>query len=159
MKLEISEISNAQAKKITEWQYNEPYNIYNGSGSDNEVEEILSNNYFAVNNNNDLIGFYCYGKSAQVPAGNEVNAYADSSYIDIGIGLKPELCGKGYGYNFFSNAIKFAQELGHTKIRLTVASFNTRAIRVYENVGFKKQMQFYKQDNSLLRPFTVMILK
>ena len=58
--------------------------------------------------------------------------------LDIGLGMKPSKCGKGYGYSFVKSRLDFAQSNFHVKqIRLTVVAFNTRAIRIYEKIGFQ----------------------
>ena len=58
----------------------------------------------------------------------------------IGFGLKPELTGIGLGYGFVSACVEFAVTHSDYKgeyIRLGVAIFNKRAIKVYERVGFE----------------------
>ena len=74
--------------------------------------------------------------------GNEVVAYYNMKKIEnkrilIGIGLKPEYCGKGLGKYFLNDG------LNETKNRypgfiicLEVRSWNKRAIKVYEKIGF-----------------------
>ncbi|WP_231710683.1 hypothetical protein [Gracilibacillus suaedae] len=52
-----------------------------------------------VDKNNGLVGFFCIGKPAQVPAGFKVGAYQEG-FVDIGIGMKPELTGRGNGSSF-----------------------------------------------------------
>jgi len=56
--------------------------------------------------------------------------------------MKPELTGKGYGSEFFSFILNQLQQESHSPLRLTVATFNTRAIHLYEKLGFTKVMEF-----------------
>jgi len=57
--------------------------------------------------------------------------------------MRPDLTGKGMGLNFLYKGLKFAKETFlSTHIRLTVVTFNKRAIKVYEKSGFKKEKIF-----------------
>ena len=63
-------------------------------GSDDSIYEILNEKYFSVTDKeNNLIGYYCFGVAAQVPAGNKFGVYNCKENIDIGLGIKPNLCG------------------------------------------------------------------
>lgn len=129
--------------EILLWKYEKPYDLYNDELNSEAVDEILDNPYFViVEQDYELIGYFCTGESAQVPAGNKVNAYEESC-IDIGIGLKPSLTGKGFGSTFFSFILQDIRE-SHPKtpMRLTVATFNKRAIHLYEKFGFVEQKKF-----------------
>jgi GNAT superfamily N-acetyltransferase len=93
--------------------------------------------------NNKLTGYYCTGKNAWVPAGKQYGAYTENM-IDIGIGLKPDLTGAGRGRSFFTFILQNVDKanIESLPLRLTVASFNKRAIKLYENVGFLTQIRF-----------------
>ena len=57
--------------------------------------------------------------------------------------MNPEFVGQGRGKAFCSIIIRHIEENNKkTAIRLTVAKFNQRAIRLYENLGFKKEKEF-----------------
>lgn len=56
--------------------------------------------------------------------------------------MKPELTGKGFGTEFFTFILNQIQQNNQYPLRLTVAKFNTRAIHLYEKLGFKKSMEF-----------------
>lgn len=156
--MEFVEQINAKkiAQKIANWEYKPPYDIYNMSGKEEAVEKILSNDYYKYSYKNILIGYFCFGNAAKV-FNNKENIYKDEDYLDIGIGLNPQFCNSGRGYNFFSKAIKAGNELyEQKKFRLTVAQFNKRAIKVYKKYGFRENNSFEaKQDNKTVQFLTM----
>lgn len=154
----IDEIQSREiAKKISNWKYPKPYDIYNMNGNENIIKEILEENYYSYIYNDNIIGYFCYGKSAIVPNDND-DIYKDDSYLDIGIGMNPKLCGKGKGFNFFKKAVETANELYKIKkYRLTVAKFNQRAIKIYKKYGFVKDKEFVKDSSSSNTTFITML--
>jgi RimJ/RimL family protein N-acetyltransferase len=160
MELFIKQMNYNEAKQISEWVYEEPYSIYSMDESDNCIKELLNGYYFSViDSENNLIGYYCFGESAQVPVGNQFGVYDSRDIIDIGLGIKPNLCGQGLGLDFFSNGLDFARnKLSAKGFRLTVASFNERAIKVYEKLGFRKVNSFKRVSENGEIEFWVMIL-
>ena len=160
MELFIKQMNYNEAKQISVWVYEEPYSIYSMDESDNCIKELLNGYYFSVSDSeNNLIGYYCFGESAQVPVGNQFGVYDSRDIIDIGLGIKPSLCGQGLGLNFFSNGLDFARnKLSAKGFRLTVASFNKRAIKVYEKSGFRKVNSFKRVSENGEIEFWVMIL-
>ncbi|MFJ7730980.1 GNAT family N-acetyltransferase [Lysinibacillus sp. NPDC097231] len=130
------------ATDIVSWKYEAPYDFYNNELSDESLKEILDNPYYSiVNDNDELVGFFCTGASAQVPKGHDYGAYLDKC-MDVGIGMKPELTGKGFGTEFVAFVLNQIQQKNQLPLRLTVAKFNTRAIHLYEKLGFEKDMEF-----------------
>jgi RimJ/RimL family protein N-acetyltransferase len=76
----------------------------------------------------DLIGFIELG---------EVQWTHRNSWVAIGIGERG-YWGRGYGYEAMTLALDFAfKELNLHRIQLTVYSYNQRAIRMYEKLGFQ----------------------
>lgn len=144
MAITIIPMTIEYAKYIVKWQYPAPYNLYNMNDDAESIAELMAESYYAVLDSNlKLMGFYCYGNSAIVPTGNDFGAYDDSTFLDIGLGLKPDLCGVGRGKDFFNEALLFAKtQFNAYKLRLTVASFNQRAIKLYESFGFKPLIIF-----------------
>ncbi|WP_036188500.1 GNAT family N-acetyltransferase [Ureibacillus manganicus] len=138
----VKEMNRGFAEEILSWKYEPPYDLYNNELSEDAIQELLTSNYKAVvNNDNDLIGFYCAGNSAQVPAGHQFGVYKES-YLDLGIGMKPALTGAGNGTKFFSFILEQIQKDHELPLRLTVAKFNERAIRLYEKLGFVREAEF-----------------
>lgn len=143
MKLHSQIMTSPIAKEILEWQYDPPYDFYNCEPNEEGVQELLTSGYHAVvTEKRDVIGFYCSGASAQVPAGRQAGVY-DSEAIDVGIGMRPDLTGKGYGSIFFLFVLQMVFQSYPDQIyRLTVACFNERAIKLYQKLGFQIQSQF-----------------
>jgi ribosomal protein S18 acetylase RimI-like enzyme len=143
MKLQIKNMKQELALEILNWKYEKPYDYYNNDPATEDLKELLDGTYFAlVNDEWDLMGFFCIGKNAQMPDGHQYGVYVEP-YLDIGFGMNPELTGKGHGYEFCSFILKSIEEkYKKTRFRLTVAKFNARAIHLYEKLGFEKMEEF-----------------
>lgn len=148
MKLKIRKMTELDAFKILFWQYSPPYDWYNLEGCEECLGELLYDEYYSVLNQEEkLIGFFCYGRSAQVSAGIAKDFYRDHEYLDIGLGMNPLLCGKGYGANFIRVGMAYAKKnFSAQKFRLTVADFNRRAIKTYQKVGFEEVGEFHSRN-------------
>ena len=57
-------------------------------------------------------------------------------YIDT-VSVKPEAQGKGIGKQLILQAIKWAKELNHSYVGLLVELNNPRALKLYQNLGFR----------------------
>lgn len=152
----IRSMSKKYAIAILLWKYDEPYDFYNIEPEDGQVEELLDGTYFVVVNKADeLCGFFCVGKAATVPAGYQANAYT-ANCIDVGFGMKPELTGRGNGAAFCSLILDFIESSNPCiPLRLTVAHFNKRAIKLYRKLGFELE-KFFNTDGGL---FVTMVKK
>ncbi|MFJ8355351.1 GNAT family N-acetyltransferase [Bacillus paramycoides] len=137
--MDIHKLTGEEANEINAWVYEEPYTLYSFSGDDEVIEELLDGTYYGCcDEKGDLIGYFCFGENAQVPGGRDANLYEGEDVVDIGIGMKPELTGKGMGKTFFQVGIDFAtKEFNSKMFRLSVATFNKRAIRLYKTIGFQ----------------------
>jgi len=144
MNLMIKNITQDDAVNILCWKYEKPYDIYNAILTPDAIIELLGKSYYAVKDEEgQLVGFFCIGEAGKVGIGYEYNAYKENC-IDIGIGMKPDLTGRGNGTYFFSVILEFVQKIyPKTDLRLTVAAFNKRAIHLYEKFGFVKEMSFH----------------
>ena len=60
-----------------------------------------------------------------------------AGHVELGVGMKPELCGQGRGRMLMALALaKILETRGCTTVKLAVRTFNTRAVRCYERAGF-----------------------
>jgi len=151
MNFTVRDMSEDYAIEILNWRYEFPYDFYNNEVNPDSLKEMLGDSYFIVlDQHNSLIGFFCTGDSAQVPAGRQFGAYSEDM-VDLGIGMKPELTGQGHGTAFFAFVLRYAQDnYEGVPIRLTVAKFNERAIHLYEKFGFVQRMGFNKDTTRFI---------
>ncbi len=92
-----------------------------------------------------LSAIFVLGENAQVPGGRDAHLYGGEDVMDIGLGMKPELTGKGLGKVFFQAGIVFAIKAFRPKtFRLSVATFNTRAITLYKKNRFSTRSYFFE---------------
>lgn len=150
--MEIKHITKEEANEIASWQYEEPYELYSFSSSEETIEELLGGTYYSCRSDEGaLIGYFCFGESAQVPGGRDTNLYGGEGIVDIGLGMKPQLTGNGLGRDFLDAGIQFAEEMFQPKqLRLSVAAFNKRAIRLYENTGFVAGAAFMSRGREFI---------
>jgi len=122
-------------ESIITWHYDAPYTQYDGERIASSFVmflrhrrrlTLLGYEYYAVDSTNgDFIGFFTFKKLSR-------------NTINIGLGLRPDLTGKGYGLDFVQAGMKFAKgRYAPASFHLTVAPFNERAIKVYKRAGFK----------------------
>ncbi len=161
MDFQICEMTTAYAIEISTWTYQEQYQIYSMDNTDECRSELLGGEYYAVIDSiGELVGYFCFGEAAQVPIGRTFGVYSTIKYKDIGLGMKPQFCGQGKGYDFISAGICFAKcELSASELRLTVARFNQRAIKVYDKIGFREKYSFVREANNEKTEFLVMYLE
>jgi RimJ/RimL family protein N-acetyltransferase len=134
-------MEQADARAIQAWSYEEPYNIYNWEPED-DITEMLdrrSPHYAVTDERDELMGFFAYGSLAQVWDSGEPHLYSENNTITVGLGMRPDLTGKGLGLAFVHAGLDFAREQFRPDyFRLYVLTFNKRAIRVYERAGFQR---------------------
>lgn len=126
------------ASDIITWRYPAPYGCYDMTQVDPEFLVGPASGYFALLAADRLIGFRSFGADGQVPGGSY-----DLSALDTGGGLRPELTGRGHGREAIATGLGFGRrQFSPPAFRVTVASFNIRAQRVVEALGFRKVDSF-----------------
>jgi [ribosomal protein S18]-alanine N-acetyltransferase len=121
VELRIAEASEETQDLLAAWRYPPPYDFYDG-----DVDPVLNpERYFGVwDEHGELVGFYYF--EPKPPD------------LDYGLGLRPDLTGRGLGLEFFLTGLAFGRERYRPKrVFLHVAAFNERARRVYERAGFR----------------------
>jgi [ribosomal protein S18]-alanine N-acetyltransferase len=120
MELRIAPADEETHRELAGWRYPPPYDFYDG-----DVDPVLNPERFfgAWDEDGELVGFYYF--EPKPPD------------LDYGLGLRPDLVGRGLGLEFFLAGLEFARErYDPRRVYLHVAEFNERARRVYERAGF-----------------------
>lgn len=125
------------AREIAHWSYPDQYALYSFNGTQEAIDELLSGRYYVLADaSGHALGFVCFGNAARIRVESPAKAYLQTA-MDIGLGMAPDLCGRGTGSEFFCQCLDFALQLfGNVTLRLAVAAFNQRAIKVYIRAGF-----------------------
>lgn len=163
----VSAMTEPQARQIIRWRFDPPYQSYSFEDSEENLCELLEENYHAVCNEwGDLVGFFCFGRSAQVPQGRD---YYNDNAVDIGLALAPWLCSQGLGSGFLQEGLRYCRQLypGTAAVRLTVKSWNERAFRLYRSCGFSEigrfcvryEREYEYEDEEEITEFIVMIYR
>ena len=152
-------VTEADARAILAWRYEEPYAIYNADPAtlDQGFATLRdpTNAYFAaLTPDGQVAGYCCFGADARVPGGD----YADASALDVGLGLRPDPTGGGRGQDFVREVLTFGRaRFAPARFRLTVAAFNLRAQQVYARAGFHVVGRFRRGGEPTAPEFLLMI--
>jgi ribosomal-protein-alanine N-acetyltransferase len=145
MRYSIRPMTAADATAIGAWRYPGEYRFYDVDQDPGDLAELLDpaewgTRYLAADARGELAGYFVFKHS-----GDEV---------EIGLGLRPDLTGRGLGAGFLEAALRFAAErYGVARATLSVAAFNRRAITVYERAGFRVVERYEHATNGGVHPF------
>jgi ribosomal-protein-alanine N-acetyltransferase len=151
-------ITAADVETIVAWRYPAPYEFYDWDPADDPAELLdpLVGCVVADDNEAALAGFVCFGTAGQTPGGRRAGLY-DEPLLDVGLGLRPDLTGRGLGLGFVNAALAIGQErFRPAGFRLSVAAFNARALRVYERAGFVRGESFLSPAAGVETAFLLM---
>lgn len=130
MQFEFKSMTESYANEVVSWKYEGEYSVYDVDKNKTDIDEMLNQTeydcFIAVDDYDEAVGFLeC--------------AFDDEGTLEIANFLRPDLTGKGLGNDFVSACIDFALEnydYSGDRVKLIVQSFNKRAIKVYERIGF-----------------------
>jgi ribosomal-protein-alanine N-acetyltransferase len=139
--LRIGPLRQEDAEAIAEWHYPEPYSFYDWTADPDDLHELLDaalrgDAYWAVRDEaNELVGYFDFKPK-------------DEQTVEIGLGLRPDLTGRGLGGSFLAAGLEFARtRFAPARFVLSVATFNDRAIKVYERAGFTRERIYMHSTN------------
>lgn len=136
-------LANEDKRQICAWKYDGEYDIYNlPAYEEMQVRQIgfmnpkMEKNFYAFWDENVLVGF--------------VNILEKEKAVFIGIGVKPDLCGKHYGQKMLMITYEISKGLYPKKpLYLEVRAWNMRAIKCYEKAGFQIVGEPYELTTSI----------
>ncbi len=140
MRFNIEPLTQSDAETIATWHYDGEYAFYDAEADPEDLEELLDpalrgDSMFAVRDGaGDLVGFFAF--------------QIEDGVVDFGLGLRPDLTGRGLGADFARAGLDCARTRFSPKtIQLRVAAFNKRAIKVYQRVGFREVEHYLNRTN------------
>ena len=127
--MKVKEWNDGFGREVATWHYEPPYDFYDlASDPDDEAamhDPARAAHYRAVLADGDgrLDAFWYFD-------------WPDGA-VEVGIGLRPDLTGRGQGKSFLTAQLAYATRAWQpAAFRLFVAVWNERAIRLYERLGF-----------------------
>jgi [ribosomal protein S18]-alanine N-acetyltransferase len=146
VRLEIRQMLQAHAEEIAAWRYDPPYSFYDADADPDDLALLLDpdsrrGRYFAAfGERASLVGFFEFR--------------TEGADVVVGLGLRPDMTGRGLGLGFLEAGLAFARERFEPgRFRLSVATFNERAIRVYERAGFTPVRTYDHETGGGVHPF------
>ena len=132
-----------EKRVISAWHYRGEYAIYDLPPFEEQKEKGIAlmnparaKNYFSYYDGDMLIGF--------------TNILEEENEVFIGIGVNPNICGKGYGQRILKAVAGITDRLYPSKREyLEVREWNKRAVRCYEKAGFKIEGEAFEQETSI----------
>ncbi|AKG22208.1 GNAT family N-acetyltransferase [Calothrix sp. 336/3] len=144
-RFKFRQIEKEDALAIFNWRYTPPYDYYNFD-TDTIQEDLhylldSKNAFYAILNlQGELEGYCSFGSDGQVPGGDY-----NHEALDIGMGIRPDLVGRGHGKFYAQAVLRYgANQYRVQQLRVTIAEFNKRAQRVWEQLGFEQVGKFVK---------------
>jgi ribosomal-protein-alanine N-acetyltransferase len=131
MKYIFAPMNKEYANAIADWHYDDVYSFYDMAADEDDLRIFMDANNWqdiikaAFDENDELVGWASF--------------YTENDEFWLSLGLRPDLTGRGLGREFVSECVNYlALEYKLTKpiIKLAVALFNQRAIKVYQRAGF-----------------------
>ncbi len=140
MHFALRPMTETDAQAIAAWHYDGVYAFYDADADADDLAELLSpaswvEAYHAVvDASGELVGYCSFEQ--------------EGGTVTVGLGLRPDLTGRGLGQSFVEAALAFARaRYAPQRFRLSVAAFNRRAITVYERAGFTRVRTFMQRTN------------
>lgn len=141
--LTVRYLQEEDKKQICRWKYEGQYAVYDlppyeemRSGKLGFANPSREQNYLAFFEKEMLVGF--------------VNILEEDREVFIGIGVNPELCGRGYGRRILQHAYRISKERYPDKpLYLEVRTWNKRAVRCYQSAGFQIDGEAFEQTTGI----------
>jgi ribosomal-protein-alanine N-acetyltransferase len=131
MKFIFAPMNEEYANDIANWHYDDAYSFYDMAADEDDFRIFMDTSNWqsiikaALNEDDKLVGWASF--------------YTENDEFWLSLGLRPDLTGQGLGEEFVTQCVEYAvsqYRLTKHTIKLAVALFNQRAIKVYQQAGF-----------------------
>jgi ribosomal-protein-alanine N-acetyltransferase len=123
--------TDQDGQDVLAWRYPPPYDVYDDweAGDAAELMDPARR---------DGVWFAADDASTEIFAGF-AELRTKGTVVDVGLGMRPDLTGRGLGVSFITAILAFARDRwAPSAFALDVFPWNERAIRAYERAGFAK---------------------
>lgn len=140
MRFTIRPFTEADADGVASWRYPPPYDTYDVSQDPSLDDEMRDESrwgasWFAADDagSGQLAGFL------ELVADESESDGATQVEVEIGLGLRPDLTGRGIGVELVHAALEFSRgRWSPERFALDVFPWNERAITCYVHAGFER---------------------
>jgi ribosomal-protein-alanine N-acetyltransferase len=131
MKYLFAPMNEAYANAIANWHYDDIYSFYDMAADEDDLRIFMDTKNWqsivraVLDENDELVGWASF--------------YTEEDEFWLSLGLRPDLTGQGLGEEFVLECAIHAvsqYKFSRPRIKLAVALFNQRAIKVYQRAGF-----------------------
>jgi [ribosomal protein S18]-alanine N-acetyltransferase len=125
--MKVRPLTNIDTAQIASWRYPGRYSTY-----DFDNPSTLAHDHFGVSEDDELVGYCCFGAPARVGG-----ADPEHGTLDVGYGLAPNRMARGLGRRFVATVLEFArQNHAPERFRMYILEWNTRSRTVAARLGF-----------------------
>jgi len=143
----VRQLTIEDGMEIAMWRYPGAWAVYDSLEPPRPDE-----GYWAVEDaEGRLVGFCCFGEPARVPGLD-----AAPGVLDVAIGMRPELMGKGYGDDFARAVVDYTHAVANgRRLRCVVAEWNAPGRRAAEAAGFTAAAEHEVESGNTAKRYTV----
>jgi ribosomal-protein-alanine N-acetyltransferase len=145
----LRQMDDADANEVARWRHDPPYDFYDSTADPADPAELLDQErrggvYFSVlDGENRLAGFFQFEKFEKFER--------KDGTVEVGLGLGPDLTGKGPGAGFVLSGRAFARaaraRFSPQRFTPSGTTFDERAIGAYERVGFRRGAVYTRETD------------
>ena len=140
--VEIRPFRDREAAGVAAWKYPPPFDLYDGNPA--QADDYLAVDaegfgfYALVHPDDEVVGFCCFGPEARVRG-----QHPTPGVVDLGGGVRPDLVSQRIASGLLPTVIEYAQtRFTPRKMRVAVAAFNERSLRLCRSAGFEVVRRF-----------------
>ena len=139
MEFNLVPMQASAAERIANWHYDPPYDFYDLDADLEDYAAFMNpvnweDKYAVEDGDGILVGFFEFSPQNQI--------------VEIGLGMHPDRTGQGLGQRFIETGLEYAhKEYDADIFELAIATFNERAISVYDDLGFERVEKYWQKTN------------